>query len=114
MKKRKRITRRRFLQTTAQATAFTIITSPRLRSENVTGPFPLEEMTVVQLQDAMKTGQQTARSLTEIYLARIDEVDKRGPAINSVIELNPDALAIAAKLDDERKAGKLRGPLHGL
>ena len=56
----------------------------------------------------------TARGLTENYLARIEAVDRGGPALNSVIELNPDALAIAEALDAERQAGTVRGPLHGI
>jgi amidase len=92
-------------------------------SDNGTGPkpvpaapksFELEETTIAQLQAGMSSGQFTARSLAEKYLKRIDEVDKRGPAINSVIELNPDALAIAAALDQERQAGRVHGPLHGI
>ena len=77
-------------------------------------PFELEEITIPELQDAMKSGRFTARSLAEKYLARIDEIDKRGPAVNAIIELNPDALSIAATLDQERKARGLRGPLHGI
>lgn len=82
-------------------------------------PFELEEITVPELQDGMKSGKFTARSLVEKYLARIDEVDtpykdKRGPAINAIIELNPDAMSIADALDDERKAKGPRGPLHGI
>ena len=77
-------------------------------------PFELEEITISELQDGMKSGKFTARSLAEKYLARIDEVDKRGPAINAIIELNPDALSIADALDQERKAKGPRGPLHGV
>jgi amidase len=77
-------------------------------------PFELDEVTIAQLQDGMKSGKFTARSLAEKYTARIDEVDKHGPKLNSVIELNPDALAIAAALDEERKAKGPRGPLHGI
>ena len=62
----------------------------------------------------MASGAYTAQSITEMYLKRIEAIDKSGPAINSVIELNPDAVAIAIELDRERKAGKLRGPLHGI
>jgi amidase len=62
----------------------------------------------------MKSGKFTAHSIAEKYLSRIDAVDKQGPAINSVIEINPDALAIADALDKERQAGKIRGPLHGI
>ena len=77
-------------------------------------PFELEETTVAKLQCEMQSGRLTARSITEKYLARIEEVDKHGPAINSVIELNPDALAIAAELDREREAKGARGLLHGI
>lgn len=76
--------------------------------------FELEEVTIAELQGAMKSGQFTAHALAEKYLARIDEIDKRGPAINAIIELNPDALAIASALDQERKAKGPRGPLHGI
>jgi amidase len=62
----------------------------------------------------MKSGKFTARSLVEKYSARIDEIDKRGPAVNAMIELNPDAFAIADALDQERKAKGPRGPLHGI
>lgn len=62
----------------------------------------------------MQKGEYTARSLTELYLQRIEDVDKKGPSLHAVIEVNPDALAIADDLDKERKAGKIRGPLHGI
>src|SRR5689334_12102775 len=77
-------------------------------------PFDLEEATLTSLQDGMTAGKYTARSLTEKYLARIDALDKRGAAVNSVIELNPDALSIADALDRERKAKGPRGPLNGI
>jgi len=77
-------------------------------------PFELDEITIADLQDGMKAGKYTARSLVEKYTTRIDEIDKHGPELNSVIELNPDALAIAAQLDDERKSKGPRGPLHGI
>jgi amidase len=77
--------------------------------------FELEEATVADLQARMKSGELTAQSLAEKYLARIDEIDKRGgPAVNAIIELNPDALAIAAALDKERREKGPRGPLHGI
>jgi amidase len=76
--------------------------------------FELDEATIPQLQKAMAAGQFSAVSLAKKYLARIEEIDHRGPALNSVIELNPDALAIAAALDKERKAKGPRGPLHGV
>ena len=76
--------------------------------------FDLEEATVAVLQQRMESGQDTSRSLAEKYLARIDAIDRQGPALRSVIELNPDALAIADALDAERKAKGPRGPLHGI
>jgi amidase len=77
-------------------------------------PFELDEITIADLQEGMKSGKFTARSLVEKYTARIEEIDKRGPTINSIIELNPDAPAIAEALDQERKAKGPRGPLHGI
>jgi amidase len=75
-------------------------------------PFPFEEATVTELQTKMKSGQISARALTEAYLERIREVDK--DRLNSVIEVNPDALAIAEAMDKERKATGVRGPMHGI
>ena len=77
-------------------------------------PFELDELTVAELQAGMKSGKWSARSLVEKYLSRIEDIDKRGPAVNSVIELNPDAQQIAEAMDKERKAGSVRGPLHGI
>jgi amidase len=76
--------------------------------------FELDEVTIADLQSGMTSGKYTAQSLTQKYLDRIDEIDKRGPATNSVIELNPEALSIAAALDKERGAKGARGPLHGI
>ncbi len=76
--------------------------------------FELDEVTISDLQDAMKSGKMTSRSITEKYLARIDQVDKKGPALNAIIELNPDALSIADAMDAERKEKGPRGPLHGI
>lgn len=74
----------------------------------------LPEWTISDLQEGMQSGELTARRLAELYSERISEIDKNGPYINSVIEMNPDALEIADSLDAERKAGKVRGPLHGI
>ncbi len=76
--------------------------------------FPLEEATVETLQGLMSSGRLSAVGVTQQYLDRIHAVDRTGPAVNSVIEVNPDALTIAAKLDEERAAGKVRGPMHGI
>src|SRR5467141_3237100 len=73
--------------------------------------FELEEATVAQLQDSMRTGARTSRSICVAYLARIAELD---PQLHSVLETQPDALAIADRLDAERKANRVRGPLHGI
>ena len=75
-------------------------------------PFELDEITITELQDGMKSGKYTARSLVEKYQARIDEIDK--VTVNAILEFNPDALSIAASLDQERKAKGPRGPLHGI
>jgi amidase len=76
--------------------------------------FDLEEATLAQLQERMATGQDTSRSIVEKYLARIEALDRRGPALRSIIETNPDALADADRLDAERKTRGPRGPLHGI
>jgi amidase len=76
--------------------------------------FALEETTVAMLQEKMKSGELTAKAITEIYLQRIEKFDNGAEKLNSVIEVNPDAVAIATQLDEERKAGKVRGPLHGI
>jgi amidase len=77
--------------------------------------FDLEELTIAELQKRIESGAESARSLAEKYMARIEQLDRRGPLfLRSVLETNPDALAIAEKLDGERKAGRMRGPLHGI
>ena len=77
-------------------------------------PFSVEEASIAELQAAMAAGRVTSRRLVELYLARIEALDRRGPTLRSVLEINPDALAIAAALDDERKAHAVRSPLHGI
>jgi amidase len=77
-------------------------------------PFELEEATIADLQQRMQSGRATARSLAEQYLARIDAIDRNGPGLRSVLELNPDALDIADRLDAERRSRGPRGPLHGV
>jgi amidase len=76
--------------------------------------FELNEVTIQMLQSSMVDKSRSARSIAEQYLKRIAEVDKKGPQLNAVIELNPDALAIADEMDKERAAGKVRGPMHGI
>jgi len=82
--------------------------------QNFNRDFELDEITIDDLQKAFQSGQYSSRSLTEKYLARIAEIDKAGPMVNAVIELNPDALQIADALDQERKSKGPRGPLHGI
>lgn len=74
----------------------------------------LEEITIPELQEAYKQGKYTITAVVQEYLNRITEIDKNGPQLHSIIEINPDALAIAAELDKEFAAGKSRGPLHGV
>ncbi len=76
--------------------------------------FELNEITVDRLRELMQNGTYSSEDIVKLYLDRIQKVDVEGPGLNSVIELNPDALDIARKLDDERREGKLRGPLHGI
>lgn len=93
------------------ARVFSLTTPPEPRPVSA---FEFDEITVAELQEGMKSGKYTARSIAEKYLARIAEVDQSGPRLNSVIETNPDALAIAEVLDKERKEKGARGPLHGI
>src|SRR5438105_4220978 len=74
----------------------------------------LEDATIAELQAGMASGKYTSRSITVVYLQRIEALDKKGPGLRSVLETNPDALAQAAALDAERKAKGPRGPLHGI
>ena len=76
--------------------------------------FELDEATIASLSEGMRLGRWTARGITEQYLARMAAVDRAGPKLNSVIELNPDALRIADQLDAERRERGARGPLHGI
>ncbi len=76
--------------------------------------FELNEITIDELQQKMATGKLSSRTITQLYLDRIKAIDKSGPSINAVIELNPDALMIADAMDKEREGGKLRGPMHGI
>ena len=79
-----------------------------------TDAFNLNEVTIDELQQRMKNGSITSRKITEMYLSRIKQIDRTGPKLNAVIELNPDAISIAERMDAERKSGKVRGPLHGI
>jgi amidase len=78
------------------------------------GPSWILEVTIADLQQMMAKGGVTSRQLVDIYLDRIDAIDRHGPILNSIIELNPDARRIAKALDEERVRGQVRGPLHGI
>lgn len=101
--------RRDFLQMgTAAFSALAFINNTKAQSQN---NMQFEEITIRELQDAMQAGRTSAVEITKYYLERIREID---PKLNSVIEVNPDALAIAAEMDKERKGGKLRSQMHGI
>src|SRR5438128_3372598 len=108
---------RRDFVTSSALTGLAAVTHPASRIPALWSPpkaFDLDEATIASLQEGMRTGKYTSRRLCELYLARIDAIDRRGPTLRAVIETNPDALAIAPQRDEERKTGKLRGPLHGI
>jgi len=113
--------RRTFLHSSAATCALALVTpvSGKPTSSKVNTPqppadFELDEMSISDLQRRMASGKYSARSLVEKYVDRINDIDKHGPILNSVIELNPDADSIAGTLDQERKEGRIRGPLHGI
>lgn len=76
--------------------------------------FRFEEQNITQIQEGYKNGSFTIKEVTQAYLDRIEEIDKNGSGLNSIIQINPDALQIAEELDKEMKAGKIRGPMHGI
>ncbi len=105
--------RRDFLKTSVAGSAAGLAISASEGFSHMTD-FEWNEATIGQLSSAMAKGRVTAAALTKQYLRRIREVDQRGPKVNSVIELNPDAVAIAEALDKERKAKGPRGPMYGI
>ncbi|MEO6837130.1 MAG: amidase [Ginsengibacter sp.] len=74
----------------------------------------LQEITISELQEKMKNGTLSSKLITQWYLKRIEQIDKSGPSLNSIIEINPDAIAIAEAMDAERKNGKIKSALHGI
>ncbi|WP_373062954.1 amidase [Gemmatimonas sp.] len=123
----KRMDRRDFVASSlATATAATVgmistlvpMHTARAAERDVDGAqpdaFPFAELSIADLQSRMTKGTLTSRALTAAYLSRIASVDRSGPTLNAVIEMNPDALTIAAQRDAERRAGKVLGPLHGI
>lgn len=119
------IDRRRFLGTTIMGSAVLAAASAACTSTSQTAtdpkdpnpeatPFELDEVTVSDLQESMQSGQHTARSITQMYLHRIETLDREGPHLGSIIETNPQVQEIADQLDAERQSGWTRGPLHGI
>jgi amidase len=74
----------------------------------------MKEVSILELSARMARGETTSVSITEDYIRRIENIDQSGPRINSVIELNPDAIAIGEERNNERAAGRVRGPLYGI
>ena len=114
--------RRHFLQTTAAGCVVTLANPLSVLAFEESAPktspnppaFELEELTISDLQQSLQSGKYTAKQLVEKYSDRIADIDKKGPALHSVIEMNPDAERIASDLDRERKERGPRGPLHGI
>ena len=114
-------TRRKFLQLSALTGAATFAkpntaaaASREIQHFTAAKPFELDEVTITELQARLASGKLSSVALVKKYLARIAEIDQRGPTLRSVLELNPDALSIAAALDRERKSKGPRGPMHGI
>ncbi|QBZ98640.1 amidase [Flavobacterium sangjuense] len=118
--------RRNFITNTALAAigiTATIATSCNTKSDteksdsndtSTEDDFELNEITISELQEKMKSGKYSSEHITKLYLDRIEAIDKNGPKLNAIIELNPEALEIAKAMDKERKDGKIRGNLHGI
>jgi len=114
------LSRRDFVQYAGAGALATVVRPPTVAAPAgavprsiAPAPFELEEITLAQLQDGLKSGKYTSRRLCQVYLARIEEIDRRGQ-LRAVIETNPDALAAADAADAERRAGRVRGALHGI
>ncbi len=116
--------RRNFLKTSslagvtlsvAAASSCNLLPSAKNKNEGTSDDnFVLNEVTIDTLQQKMKSGEYTSAQVTQLYLDRIAAIDKDGPKLNAVIEVNKDAMNMAAAMDKERKNGKVRGPLHGI
>ena len=110
--------RREFLQLSALGGAMALTGAAVSCSQNISktkvADFELDEMTIAEIQKGMESGQYSAKKITELYLSRIEEIDRSGPKVNSVLEVNPDAIEIAEALDKERAEKGARGPMHGI
>ena len=106
--------RRQFIQTTAATTLAAVTHSVPLAKTEPAPAFDLEELTITDLQQGLQSGKYSSRELVEKYSDRINDIDKKGPTLHSVIEMNPDAEQLAVALDRERKEKGPRSPLHGI
>ena len=114
--------RRNFIQLGSFTGAFSFLTLKSCNTPTSEQPstnsgessFELEEWSIAQLQEAMESNRFTSRQICEMYISRINQIDQSENGLNSVIELNPDALDIADVLDRERASGTVRGPMHGI
>jgi amidase len=106
--------RRHFLQVSAMTGAYVALRSPARAADAAPPDARWEHAGIPELQSAMQSGAATAAALVEHFVRRINEIDRAGPSVNSVIETNPEASDIAGALDGERKSKAPRGPLHGV
>lgn len=83
-------------------------------SSNNVHPFLLDEITITEIQQGYKNGTYSVKQIVQLYIDRIEEIDRNGHKLNSIIMINPDALQIADSLDQEFALGRSRGPLHGI
>ena len=107
------LSRREFTQLTSLAAVGALFPRGDAAARAQQAP-ALEETTIAQLQDGMKAGRLSARGVAQAYLDRIAALDRQGPTLRAILEINPEALTIAEAMDAERKRGRLRGPLHGI
>ena len=110
------LSRREFAQLTSLATIGALFPGRAGWAPRSLQAFALEETTIAQLQDGMKAGRLSARGVAQAYLDRIAALDRQGPTLRAILEINPEALPIAEAMDGERRGGrgKVRGPLHGI
>jgi amidase len=110
------VSRREFAELASSAVVGAILPHRVADPETATAPqrFALAETTIAQLQEGMRAGRWSARGVARAYLDRIAALDRKGPTLRAILEINPDALTIAAAMDAERRRGAVRGPLHGI
>src|SRR4051794_7315078 len=106
--------RREFVETTAATTLASRLSGVGHRAPEPPASFELEEKPIAELQAMMTAGRMTSRRLVDLYTRRIADLDQRGPRLNHVLEVNPDARHLAEQSDVERRAGTMKSPLHGI